>query len=420
MFFGAYEKIDEIGHGASGYVYKVRKDARLYAVKACTGFDSESLRRFNREIRIAESLSHPNIIHVYDHDMTASNPYYVMELCDGPISNVLYRKTFDEFVSLSIHICEGIKALHDAEVIHRDIKPGNILMKGEVVKITDFSLGFFLDHDSTTLTKSSQLIGTEGYIAPEIFRLGGHQASKLSDIYSIGCTLWFMFSGGMNPQYYNPQGLNPNIVRIIAKCRETDPTARYATVQEVIDELKALQTPIQYLSIKGLIGQESILSRAEFRKNAYQLLLKNERWSELIKDIKLLNNSRLKDIILNVPEAGSSILLLLENIYNNDTKDWRQFEDIDYFTDLCALVFSSTPDILSKQKAIELTLEFSINNTRWPAMRVIRERMLNKLTDVDVRQLTGFLRVNKEMLESLEDNIGLKLNRNVRIAAGME
>ena len=288
------------------------------------------------------------------------------------------------------------------------------------MKITDFSLGFFLDHDSTTLTKSSQLIGTEGYIAPEIFRLGGHQASKLSDIYSIGCTLWFMFSGGMNPQYYNPQGLNPNIVRIIAKCRETDPTARYATVQEVIDELKALQTPIQYLSIKGLIGQESILSRAEFRKNAYQLLLKNERWSELIKDIKLLNNSRLKDIILNVPEAGSSILLLLENIYNNDTKDWRQFEDIDYFTDLCALVFSSTPDILSKQKAIELTLEFSINNTRWPAMRVIRERMLNKLTDVDVRQLTGFLRVNKEMLESLEDNIGLKLNRNVRIAAGME
>lgn len=419
MFFGEYEKIEEIGHGASGYVYKVHKDTDLYAVKACTGFDKESLRRFDREIRIAQSLKHPNIIEIYDYDMGASNPYFAMELCDSSLVHSIKGKTLDEQLSLSIEICEGVKALHDAGVIHRDIKPANILMKNGVVKLTDFSFGAFVDHDSTTITTTNQLVGTSGYIAPEIYREGGHQATMLSDIYSLGCTLWFIFSGGVDPSYYKPQLLPPNVVRIIEKCRENEPSARYQTVQELIDELKALQTPIQYLSMKELLKQEGKLSKAELRTNAFQLLMKNDRWDELINDIRLLEDKRLNDILKNVPGAGNSILLLLENIYHNDTENWKQFADVETFTNLCAQVFNNTTDVLTKQKAIDLTLEFSVNYNRWPAMRIIREKMLNQLTDDEARLMSGYLKANKGLLESLEASIGSSLSRCVRLAAGM-
>ena len=179
-----------------------------------------------------------------------------MDLCDGSIARHIKGKSYEELLSISVEICEGIRALHEAGVIHRDIKPGNILLKDGVVKITDFSFGAFIDHDSTTLTTSSQIVGTQGYIAPEIVVNGGHQATIQSDIYSLGCTLWFIFSGGVDPSYYKAQVINPNIVRIIEKCRENEPLRRYGSVKELIDELKALQTPVRYLSIKDLKANE--------------------------------------------------------------------------------------------------------------------------------------------------------------------
>ena len=94
MFFGEYEKIEEIGHGASGFVYRVKKGSDFFALKACTGLYPEALKRFDREIRIAQSLNHPNVIHVYDYDMGASNPYFVMDLCEGSALRSLNEKSF--------------------------------------------------------------------------------------------------------------------------------------------------------------------------------------------------------------------------------------------------------------------------------------------------------------------------------------
>lgn len=419
MHFGEYEKIDELGHGASGYVYKCSKGGELYAVKVCTGMYNEALKRFDREIRIAQSLNHPNVVKVYDYDMTASNPYFVMELCDGSLANHIAGKSFDELLSLSIEVCEAVDALHKSGVVHRDIKPGNILIKNGQVKVTDFSFGAFINHDSTTLTTSDQLVGTDGYIAPEVYSQGGHYATMLSDIYSLGCTLWFIFSGGVSPNYYQPQSIQPNIVRIIEKCRENDPSLRYGSVQELIDELRVLQQPMAYLGIRELKEHELEMSKAAFRNNAFQLLMKNDRWDELIADLRLLGDARLKDIIQNVPGSGNDILLLLENVYNNDTENWKQFDDVDTYTNLCAQVFASTGDVLAKQKAIDMTLGFSINYNRWPAMRIINNSMLEKLTDEDIRLLSGFLRSNNDLLKSLEESLGISLKRSIRLAAGL-
>lgn len=417
MQIDGYTIIEEIGKGASGYVYKAMKGTDEYAIKICTGFDSESRKRFGREIRIAEALQHPNIIKVYGSSMDATNPYFAMELCDCSIDKVIPNMTFSEQVALGIKICEGIQALHNASILHRDIKPSNILVKNNEIKITDFSFGFFLNQDSTTITSSDQVIGTQGYIAPEIFTKGGHLATVSSDIYSIGCTLFFIFSQGVDPTYFSPKNLHPNIARIIEKCRESTPSDRYHTAAEVIDELRLFQQPIQYLSVSDLLSQKDAVSKAEFRSSAFHLLLNHKRWDELIEDIILLGAVNRKDILLNYPEAGEQLLLLLENIYNNDHVTWRQYEDIDPYTDFCAEIFASTKAILSRQKAIELSLKFAVDNTRWYALRVIKNQMLAQLNDDEVKQLTGYLLVNKELLDRLEDEISELLPNRIRIAA---
>lgn len=95
---GDYEVLERLGKGASGFVYKAKKDSQLYAVKACIGFSEEARKRFDREIRLASALSHPHIIKVYDYDMTATNPYFVMDLCEGTITRCLASYPIQNYV----------------------------------------------------------------------------------------------------------------------------------------------------------------------------------------------------------------------------------------------------------------------------------------------------------------------------------
>ncbi len=417
--FGEYEIIEQLGHGTSGFVYKAQKDSKLYAVKACTGFSEESLKRFDREIRIAKAINHPNIITVYDFDMAASNPYFVMELCDDTIDSIVVRLSQDEQINLALQICEGIMALHNAKIIHRDIKPQNILLQRGCVKVTDFSFGAFTDHNSTILTSTNQIIGTQGYIAPEVFVGGGHQATTLSDIYSLGCTLYYVFSKGQDPMYYDNQKVDPSLVWILEKCRATDPKERIRNVQDIIDELKAIQAPMKYISIEELINNKPNISAAEFRKLSYNFIMAEKTWDALIHDIVIIGKTIRQDILKNIPGSGESVLLQLENIFTTDTYTFKQYEDIDPFTDFCAEVFMSTSNILVKQKAIDLSLEFAVPNNRWNAIRVIKNMMLGKLKDNELRALSGFLKSKKELLGKMEENIGESLPSKVRLLVGL-
>lgn len=414
MQIGPYTVINHLGHGASGYVYKVNDGSSEKALKASTCFEEESRKRFDREIRIAQSVHHPNVVEVYDYDMTATNPYFLMELCEGSIEGKCHVLTEDQKMDYVLQICNGIKALHDNSIIHRDIKPSNVLLKSGILKVSDFSFGFFLNHNSTTLTSKDQIVGTQGYIAPEIFNEGGHMATVLSDIYSLGCTLYYIFSGGIPPQYYDRTQIPPQIVGIIEKCRNNTPADRFSSVNEVIAELQALRTPSMYLSIAELHSNRNNISNAVFRKTAYELLMRESNWANLISGIVILGSSRRKDIIDNIPGAGESILLQLEHIKESDTYTWKQFEDIDPFTDFCAEVFSKASNILTKQKALELSLPFAIENTRWNALRTIYSSMLTELNDDEVRQLSTFMRQHKDELSLLEHEINVSLPAKIK------
>lgn len=145
------------------------------------------LQRFRNEAKNAAGLMHTNIAQVFDYGDRDGTAYLVMELVDGePLSTILEReRTLDEhrLVKLMIGTCRGLQQAHEAGIMHRDIKPGNLLVApGDIVKITDF--GVSRSQDQTTLTQTGMVMGTAQYLAPELAL--GKPATPASDLYALG------------------------------------------------------------------------------------------------------------------------------------------------------------------------------------------------------------------------------------------
>ena len=194
-----YEIIEKIGSGGMADVYKAKchKLNRLVAIKVLKSeycADANFVRKFRVEAQSAAGLSHPNIVGVYDVGEESGIHYIVMELVQGiTLTNYIDMKgklDVREALNISIQIASGLSAAHQNRIIHRDIKPQNIIMSRDgKVKITDF--GIAKAADSTTVTTSAA--GSVHYISPEQAR-GGYSDAK-SDIYSLGITMYEMLTG---------------------------------------------------------------------------------------------------------------------------------------------------------------------------------------------------------------------------------
>ncbi len=203
-----YEILERIGVGGMGDVYRARQRSmdRLVAIKVLRRslFENDrAVARFHNEIKVAARLNHPNIVHSYDADITDGLNLLVMELVEGAkLSDYVKDRgslTPREAALITTEIAKGLNYASQQGMIHRDIKPQNIMvLEDQSVKITDFGLAKFMlansSGDDGSLTMEGEVFGTPDYIAPEQIRDSG-TADTRSDIYSLGCTLYFMLSG---------------------------------------------------------------------------------------------------------------------------------------------------------------------------------------------------------------------------------
>lgn len=262
---GRYEILEHIGSGGMADVYKAkcRKSNRYVAVKVLRKeySDDETLvRRFNSEARSTAGLDHPNVVRILDEGNDQGIHYIVMELAEGMTLKRYIRRygrlSVRETVDFSIQIASGIQAAHEHNIVHRDIKPQNIIVSDSgKIKVTDFGIAKAATGD----TIASSTMGSVRYLSPEQAR-GGYSDAR-SDIYSLGITMYEMATGkvpfdGENtvaialmhlrneivpPRNYFPD-IPVSLEKIILKCTKKRPEERYQTAAELIADLRQVFT----------------------------------------------------------------------------------------------------------------------------------------------------------------------------------
>ena len=256
-----YEILEKVGTGGMSDVYKAKchKLNRFVAVKVLKqefGENETFVSKFKVEAQAAAGLMHPNIVNVYDVGNENGINYIVMELVEGiTLKKYIEKKarlSVKEAISIAIQVSMGIEAAHNNHIIHRDIKPQNIIIsKDGKVKVTDFGIA----KAATSNTITSNVMGSVHYTSPEQAR-GGFSDEK-SDIYSLGITLFEMLTGRVpfngdttvaiaikhiqepmpTPRDYVAE-IPISVEQIVYKCTQKSPDRRYQSMDELIIDLK--------------------------------------------------------------------------------------------------------------------------------------------------------------------------------------
>ncbi len=244
-----YRIVGLLGKGGMGEVYraddlKLRQSVALKFLPAALSKDAQKLERFHHEVRVARQVSHPNVCRVYDIAEADGQHFISMEYIDGEdLASVLRRMgkpSTDKAVQIARQLCAGLAAAHDKGVLHRDLKPHNVMIDGlGAVRVTDFGLAGFVEEFSGRDVGA----GTPAYMAPE--QLAGLEVSVKSDVYSLGLVLYELFTGkrmfgGTTREQVEhsrtttetsmltslSEDLDPAIERIVQRCLEVEPAAR--------------------------------------------------------------------------------------------------------------------------------------------------------------------------------------------------
>ena len=286
-----YEIICKLGAGGTSIVYKARdlNTGKLVAVKVLREEfvdNAEQITRFMRESHTLSNLSHPNIVNILDVGQMADGRYYIAtDYVDGlTLKEYIKAKgclNFEEIIDAALQICDGLEHAHENNIIHRDIKPQNILLSVDgTLKVADFGIARVLNQNTLTMA-GKDVVGSVHYISPEQAR--GMHLDKRSDIYSLGVVLYEMATGKLpyggseaitvamkhvNQLPRKPKEVNPDIPQclndIILKCLAKDPALRYQSINELKQDLEgAAQDPQGYIIAAAVERSKSALRISE-------------------------------------------------------------------------------------------------------------------------------------------------------------
>lgn len=326
-----YEILGRIGSGGMSVVYKAKCHTldRLVAIKVLKeefASDENFVSKFKMEAQAAARLSHPNIVNVYDVVDEGNLHYIVMELIEGiTLKSYIEKKGFlenKEAIGIAIQVAQGIAAAHEQHIIHRDIKPQNMIISRDGnVKVADFGIARAV----SSQTMNATAVGSVHYISPEQAR-GGY-CDERSDIYSFGITMYEMVTGRVPFEGDNtvavalahletpitpPSQLNPvvssGLEQIILKCTQKKPDRRYSSIGDVITDLRHVMVDPDY-NIYGAVSQtdeenDPYVTRPISREELSQIQERRRPHTE--------------DIVVKEPEYDPAVSIQTQETEEND------------------------------------------------------------------------------------------------------
>jgi serine/threonine protein kinase/tetratricopeptide (TPR) repeat protein len=412
MDFGDYELIEEIGRGGQGVVYRARQKSlnRTVALKVIgLGHFASTphLKRFRQEAEAAAKLEHPQIVPIYEISERDGSCYFSMKYVEGGQLDQLVRRepmSIRRAAELLVKIARTVQFAHDHGILHRDIKPGNILLDrhGEP-HLTDFGLARLIENQST-VTNSFDVLGTPSYIAPE--QAAGHAKglTAAADVYSLGAVFYHLltgkppFAGGttyetirmvLETEPRNPRTRNPKVdvdlATICLKCLEKEPAKRYPSAAALVEDLEHW---LRHEPIGARPANVFVRSRKWIRRNPARAALIPS----------LIGLAALAVVLVSTretsPPSSGIAVLPFENL--GDVKENAAFADGIQDDVLTRLAKIADLKVISRTSVMQYRGE---QNTR----RIGQVLRVSHVLEGSVRRIDNRIHVNAQLIDTRSD-----------------
>lgn len=404
------------GFGVVDEVVRIDADGRsmsgalaMKSLKPEYAHNAEVRARFVREVRLQDELDHPNVMQIVGRNLSADPPYFLMPLAESNLRARL-REGFagqrDWLVPVFLQILEGVAHAHGRSregepetgqrgpVVHRDLKPDNILFVDDVPRVADFGLGKRLDADDSGLTRTHVFMGTEPYAAPEQFS-STKDVGPPADVYALGKLLWEMLTGTEPEVLHVELEAVPREFRwFLAKCTRRRPDERYPNASE------ALQAFRQFLSSPQLVGSpieaaerlvaqwatgESEKARIAAVRSLDDLLQRSAGEEELFfKAVPRLPDELLALYVAELPEPFGEML----SIYDEHISGGLPFAYCDIVADFYSQIWTISGDVDVQRRVLARLISVGASHNRWHVGDVVC-RLLLKVDDVSTATMAA-------------------------------
>ena len=410
-----YEVIEELGRGGMGRVYKVLdrqidEEVALKLLNPDIVSDEKTKQRFRNELKTARRISHKNVCNMYHFSEEEGTLYITMEYVPGEDLKSFVRRigqfTVGKTVAVAKQVCEGLAEAHRLGVVHRDLKPQNIMIDREGnVRILDFGIARSLQQKK--ITEAGIIMGTADYMSPE--QLEGKEADHRSDIYAMGVILYEMLTGKLpfegdsplsialkhktelppDPRRLNPQ-IPEDLSRLILRCLEKEKERRYKTAEEILSDLDKIE--------KGIPTTDKLVP---LKKPKLSIARKVKR-----KNLVIFSGAAL--LVALLVFGGVSLFTskktTIHSIAVLPLKNLSGIQEQEYFADgMTEALISSLTQLGALDRVISSTSVMQYKGVHKPLPEIAHELKVDAVVEGSVMQSSGRVRITVQLIEARTD-----------------